>query len=108
MLVLLFIGAKAQTPRHDKAVFKEYKAGYYQNSILKGIEDFEKKEEAPKVSKSFKIDFTGMDIPNSVDVFTKFWHNDPVSQGNTGTCWCFSNTSFFESDRKSTRLNSSH
>ncbi|MEI8201952.1 MAG: C1 family peptidase [Bacteroidota bacterium] len=99
ILVLLFAVAQAQTPpRHDKAVFKEYKAGYYQNSILKGIEDFEKKEEAPKTSKSFKIDFSGMDIPTSVDPFTKCWHNDPVSQGNTGTCWCFSNTSFFESE----------
>ena len=25
---------------------------------------------------------------------------DPISQGNTGTCWCFSTTSFYESEIK--------
>lgn len=87
-----------KTPEKDKAVFKEYKAGYYQNSILKGIDDFEKKDEVPAVTKKFKIDFTGMDIPTSVDQFTKYWYAAPVSQGSTGTCWCFSGTSFFESE----------
>jgi bleomycin hydrolase len=87
-----------KTPRKDKAIFKEYKAGYYQNSILKGIEEFEKKDETPKTTKKFKIDFTGMDIPTSVDQFTKLWYQPPISQGNTGTCWCFSTTSYFESE----------
>ncbi|NTW33465.1 MAG: peptidase C1, partial [Bacteroidetes bacterium] len=39
-----------------------------------------------------------MDIPTSVDQFTKSWYQPPVSQGNTGTCWCFSTTSYFESE----------
>ena len=26
------------------------------------------------------------------------WHNPPTSQGNTGTCWAFSTTSFYESE----------
>jgi bleomycin hydrolase len=26
------------------------------------------------------------------------WHNPPVSQGNTSTCWCFSTTSFLETE----------
>ncbi|MFH0865208.1 MAG: C1 family peptidase [Bacteroidota bacterium] len=86
------------TSKKDKAIFKEYKAGYYQNSILKGIEDFETKEETPAVTKRFKIDFTGMDIPTSVDQFTKFWCQPPISQGNTGTCWCFSTISYFETE----------
>jgi bleomycin hydrolase len=86
------------TPKKDKAIFKEYKAGYYQNSILKGIEDFEVKDETPAVTKRFKIDFTGMDIPTSVDQFTKFWCQPPISQGNTSTCWCYSTTSYFESE----------
>jgi len=86
------------TPRKDKAIFKEYKAGYYQNSILKGIEEFEKKDETPKTTKKFKIDYTGMDIPTSVDQFTRSWYQPPISQGNTGTCWCFSTTSYLESE----------
>ena len=88
----------AQTPKKDKATFIEYKPGYYQNSILKGIEEYQKKDEAPAPKKSFKIDFTGMDVPTSVDQFAKQWHNEPISQGNTGTCWCFSATSFYETE----------
>lgn len=99
LIVLSAVFVSAQNiPKKDKAIFKEYKAGYYQNSILKGIEDFETKEETPAVTKRFKIDFTGMDIPASVDQFTKFWCQPPISQGNTGTCWCFSTTSYFESE----------
>ena len=86
------------TPKKDKASFKEYKPGYYQNSILKGIEDYETKVESPKVDKKFKIDLTGIDVPTSVDQFKKYWYEAPVSQGNTGTCWCFSTVSFFESE----------
>jgi len=26
------------------------------------------------------------------------WHNNSLSQGNAGTCWCYSTTSFFESE----------
>ncbi len=46
----------------------------------------------------FKMDFEGMDLPDNPDDFTSFWHNEPVSQGLTGTCWCYSSTSFFESE----------
>lgn len=99
ILILFAVATFAQkTPRKDKAIFKDYKAGYYQNSILKGIEDFEEKNETPAVNKRFKIDFTDMDIPTSVDQFTKFWSQPPISQGNTSTCWCYSATSYFESE----------
>lgn len=87
-----------KTPKKDKAIFKDYKAGYYQNSILKGIEDFEKKDDVTAVTKRFKIDFTGMTIPTSVDQFTRYWSQPPISQGNTSTCWCYSTTSYFESE----------
>jgi len=95
-MITLMVGA--QIPHKDKAVFKEYQPGYYQNYILKGIEDFSKKDEAPKVETRFKMDFTGMDLPTNIDLYKKQWCNEPVSQGNTGTCWCFSTTSYFESE----------
>jgi bleomycin hydrolase len=98
VLFIAFAVSAQKVQKKDKAVFKEYKAGYYQNSILKGIEDFETKEEAPAVTKRFKVDFTGMDIPTSIDQFTKFWYQPPISQGNTSTCWCYSTTSYFESE----------
>lgn len=100
MLIVLFAAAQlaAQQPKKDKGIFLDYKAGYYQNYILKGIEDFEAKDESPATVKTFKIDLGGYDLPTSVDQFTRQWANEPVSQGNTGTCWCFSSTSYFESE----------
>jgi len=88
----------AQIPRKDKAIFKEYQPGYYQNFILKGIEEFDKKNEQPKVERRFKMDFSSMNLPTDIDIYKKQWCNEPVSQGNTGTCWCFSTTSYFESE----------
>jgi len=60
------------------------------------LDTFNKKSKEEK--KSFKMDFSGIDVPKSVDEFKTFWHNQPVSQGFTGTCWDFSTTSFFESE----------
>ena len=84
----------AQDVRH-KGNTRVYTNEFY-DEIKKASEDFfEKKDEKKKV---FKVDFTGLDLPKSIDEFTYNWHNDPLSQGNTGTCWSFSTTSFFESE----------
>jgi bleomycin hydrolase len=50
------------------------------------------------VKKAIRPDFSRFDAPKSVNEFTEYWHNPPISQGNTGTCWCFSTTSFLESE----------
>mgnify|MGYP000008652187 CR=1 FL=1 len=50
------------------------------------------------LSKSFKMSYDGKDIPKSLDEFTIVKSENPISQGNTGTCWCFSTTSFYESE----------
>jgi bleomycin hydrolase len=98
VLVALFAtGLFAQQPK-DKAVFKEYKPGYYQNSILKDIRAVDEAKQPAKKEKRFQADLSGMDLPNKVDLYKQEWHNPPVSQGNTSTCWCFSTTSFFESE----------
>ncbi|OPX32388.1 peptidase C1 [candidate division KSB1 bacterium 4484_188] len=44
------------------------------------------------------MDFDGIELPTSTSQFKQYWHNPPISQGLTGTCWCFSTTSFFESE----------
>jgi len=80
----------------EKGAFVEEKDGYYKNEILKGIDEFNNPEKEKK--KNFQLDFTGMDLPTSKEEFTSYWCNDPVSQGRTGTCWCFSTTSYFESE----------
>jgi bleomycin hydrolase len=88
----------AQQPQKDKGIFKQFKPGYFQQTILKGIEDFEKPVELPKTPGTFKVDPSNIDFPANRIEFTSFWHNEPVSQGNTNTCWSFSTTSFLESE----------
>ncbi len=95
---VLFTSAIFAQTGKDKGVFKTYEPGYFQNSILKGIEEFESQKVAPKQTKSFKVDPATFNIPTSKDDFKTFWHNTPVSQGNTNTCWSFSTTSFLESE----------
>ena len=84
--------------RHDKAIFKDYKAGYYQNTIMRGINEQTEKKEPPKTQKYFKMDPTGIDVPTSPSQFTSVFRNTPISQGNTGTCWSFSSTSYYETE----------
>lgn len=98
MITAFSIFSFAQIPKKDKAVFKEYQPGYYQNYILKGIQDFEVKNETPKTERRLKIDLSGYELPNNIDLYKKYWYNEPISQGNAGTCWCYSTTSFFESE----------
>lgn len=79
----------------NKGNFKIYKNEFLEKIDRESKEFFKEKTEPKKV---FKVDFTGLDLPKSKDEFTYFWHNEPLSQGNTGTCWSFSTTSFFESE----------
>jgi bleomycin hydrolase len=96
--VLFSSALLAQSLNKDKGTFKTYEPGYFQNSILKGIEEFELKEIPKKQFKSFRADASTFEIPTSKDDFKTYWHNKPVSQGNTNTCWSFSTTSFLESE----------
>jgi bleomycin hydrolase len=81
-----------QTPKKDKGKFVERK-----NDFWEKIETENKKYREER-DKKFIMDFEGMDLPKSKDEFTTFWHNDPISQGNSGMCWCFCTTSFYESE----------
>jgi len=98
ILTALFISpifSLAQQKHHDKGVFKVYKNDFYKQ-IKKSIKEFETQKKEKK--KIFRMEFKGLDIPKSIDEFKYFWHNPSISQGNTGTCWDFSTTSFLESE----------
>jgi bleomycin hydrolase len=82
----------------DKAIFKEVQPGFYQNVIMKDVQQV-KEQEAPKTTyRRFKVDLSNRDLPNKVDLYKQQWHNPPISQGNAGTCWAFSTVSFYESE----------
>jgi len=93
ILALTVSVSLAQT--RDKGKLMKYKNPFYK-SIEKAIEEFEKEKKDSKLK--FKMDFTGRDLPESKAEFTQIWHNDPVAQGNSGMCWCYATTSFWESE----------
>lgn len=82
----------------DEAVFITPKPGFYQNSILRDDREVKEKTEAREPREILTINLSDADLPNKVDLYTQEWHLAPISQGNTGTCWCFSTTSFMESE----------
>jgi len=87
--------AFSQADRKDRGVFVEPK-NEFMDSIRKTVDIFNKKETPHK--KQLRMDFSGISHPTSLDEFTIYWHNKPVSQALSGMCWCFSATSFFESE----------
>jgi len=96
LVILILISTTFIKPQEkNKGVFVGPKSGFY-DEIKKGIDEFKNPEKEKK--KSFKLDFTGINYPQSKEEFKYFWHNETVSQGQTGTCWSFSTTSFFESE----------
>jgi bleomycin hydrolase len=95
-IIFLFNNAFAQ--QNDKAVFKEYQPGFYQNSILKDVRHIDKELDKKPVKKRLQMDQSSYKTPNKVADYTKFWANPVISQGNTGTCWAFSTISFLESE----------
>lgn len=95
--LVLFIPVNGQNK--DKAIFTIQKPGFYQNSILRDDREVKEQKAQATENKVFSVDFSGYQLPDKVELYkNQQWHNPPVSQGNTGTCWCFSTTSFFESE----------
>lgn len=95
ILILLCSNSKAQNENRNKAVFIEPKSEFYEE-MSNEIKRFNTPEK--EIKKALKVDFTGMDLPKSLEEFKYFWHNPSVSQGQTGTCWSFSTTSYYESE----------
>ena len=93
--ILLLISTVAFS--QDKGQFETYSNPFYE-TIVTESNQYDKVEK--QEHKSFKMNFDGKKIPQSLEEFTIIEFTDPISQGNTGTCWCFSTTSFYESEIK--------
>jgi bleomycin hydrolase len=85
----------AQEIRRDNGIYGEKKNEFYER-IEAAADSFREEKEEPEMK--FMMDFSGYDLPKSKDQFKSFWHNEPISQGISGMCWCFSTTSYFESE----------
>jgi bleomycin hydrolase len=96
---LLFSQVISAQVRIDQLQQRDYKSGFFDKDIMKGIEQFNTDTVTEKKKPVFKIDVSKLGYyPKSVDEFTTWWKNNPISQGNTGTCWSFSTTSYFETE----------
>jgi bleomycin hydrolase len=95
VLILIFSGQLLSQDNKDKAEFREKKNNFW-DEIKKSQEEFNQKPKKP--NPKFMMDFSNVNIPKSSEEFDKAWHNPPVSQGSTNTCWAFSTTSFLESE----------
>ena len=81
----------------DTGKFVNYSNPFYTKIMEQSNSYYNKEKEEDKI---FKMNFDGKKIPQSLEEFTIIDVADPISQGNTGTCWCFSTTSFYESEIK--------
>jgi bleomycin hydrolase len=97
LAVLMFLPGVllAQETRRDKGLFIEPKNPFWEE-IKKSTEEFWQKKPEPR--RAFVVDLSDFQAPTSLEGFKAVWHNPPVSQGNTNTCWCYSTTSMFESE----------
>ena len=98
LLMVLFVTPLMAQTNNDKAVFKAYKPGFYQNSILKDVRHIREIQNQKEPHKRFEMDQSAYAIPNKLSDYKRVWANPVISQGNTGTCWDFSTTSFLESE----------
>ena len=95
LLVVVLIPMTIRSQQKDKGLFVEPKNPFWEE-IQKTVKDYNKQEKPKR--QAFKVDLRNFDAPKSLDEFTKQWANPPISQGQTNTCWCFSTTSFLESE----------
>ncbi len=86
----------------DKSEYINVEPGFYQKSILKDVNAVNESLKPHEPSKRFQMAQDTTLIPGKLSDYKSVWRNPPVSQGNTGTCWCFSTTSFLESELKRT------
>ncbi len=82
-LLMLSLSATSQNKDTLILIYK-----FYNNAPIKNI----------TYRKQFKADLSSLPLPNDTSLYKLISHNPPVCQGNTGTCWCFAATSFFESE----------
>ena len=92
---VISLAAGAQTIRRDKGKMIEKKNEFLDKIKTESDQYLAEQEETERI---FILDFDKIYLPDSKDQFTSYWHNPPISQGRSGMCWCFSTTSFFESE----------
>lgn len=94
-------------PKSKSPVLKQIKDAMdaenaVKDSITQAIRDRQKAEKKEKRDnrQTFRADFKNLKKPSGKSDFKQAFHFDPVAQYQSGMCWCFSTTSFLESEVK--------
>jgi len=98
VLIIHFNVSGQETESSDSIIFKDRQKGFLHNEILKSAEGFQDQQNEDQPVKLLSLDFSLYEFPTLIDDYTKNWHQPPLSQGITGTCWCFATISFIESE----------
>lgn len=98
LAVSFAFGSQAQNASKGKVITEEKGKGFYYESILKDVNSVEEKLSEKEPFVRFIMDQSGLDLPNNLSLYKTVWSNPTESQGNAGTCWSFSTTSFYESE----------
>jgi len=94
-------------PKPDQARYQDLAPTPREVQELEALEKVKAAQsgEAPapadaKAKRELSLDLSGIDRPHAVSEFKSAWHFPPKRQWWTNTCWCFSTTSFLESELK--------
>ena len=98
LMAIFAFGLQAQNISKGKVIIEEKGKGFYIESIMKDVTAVEEKLSEKEPFVRFVMDQSGMDLPNNPSLYKTAWSNPTQSQGNAGTCWSFSTTSFYESE----------
>lgn len=100
LIAILFVFNSFAQENKSKGKVEVYEQGkgYYYESILKDVNAVNEKLEEEEPFVRFNMDQSGMDLPNDPSLYETAWRQNIESQGNAGTCWSFSTTSFYESE----------
>jgi bleomycin hydrolase len=107
-LCILLMTTSVQAQK-DKAVYRPEKRSGVIEEISREADSLQALEESVTDSirnsrktddlrLRLRFDVEGLDRPKSLDEFKTQFHNPPLGQFRTGTCWCFSATSFIETE----------
>lgn len=100
-LLLVAANAVAVMGQHNdkaKLVTLPRGEGYYYQTILKDNRLVEESQSKKEPAQRLVMDQSVYKLPNTTSLYKRVWANEPLSQGNTGTCWDFSTLSFYESE----------
>ena len=98
VFVSMAIFSQAQNVSKGKVITEVKGKGFYYESIMKDVSAVEERLSEKEPFVRFIMDQSGMDLPNNPSLYKAMWSNPTISQGNTGTCWSFSTTAFYESE----------